>query len=209
MRFKAVIFDMDGVLADSLDAYFLAEKHALEAAGVRVSDGYLHSYSGMPSTVMMRSVLEPLGRGAEVGRWYEVMEDRLMDALKESLEPVKGAPEAVAELKSRGFKLAVASSSKRRFVEFALEKIGMAKEFAAIVCFDDVGKGKPEPDVFLRAAELLGVKPQECVVVEDAANGVEAAHRAGMKCIALEPEAGGKLEADWKITQLEQLLEIV
>jgi HAD superfamily hydrolase (TIGR01509 family) len=129
------------------------------------------------------------------------------------LQPLPGAREWLAALRAAGWKQAIASSAPGANVDVMLEVLGLTTYLDAIVAAEDVTIGKPDPQVFLRAAEKLAVPPSRCVVVEDAAAGVEGARRAGMKCIGVVKN--GPLNADVTVASLadlssdafEQLLE--
>jgi HAD superfamily hydrolase (TIGR01509 family) len=119
-----------------------------------------------------------------------------------------GLVETLEILKKRNIPMAVASSSYPEIIDLILEKTSLKKYFQVVVSSQEAGKSKPEPDVFLLAAEKLGKKPENCLVVEDSFNGIEAAHAAGISCIAYQgPGADPKnqKDADAVIKQFSQL----
>jgi HAD superfamily hydrolase (TIGR01509 family) len=140
----------------------------------------------------------------QIAAWSERKEALYRQLAAGKLTPLKGAKELVRALKGAGFRLAIASSTPRQNIAFALEQIGMADVFDALVGAEDVTKGKPDPEVFLTAAKRLGVPPERCIVFEDAIAGVIAAKRGGMKCVAVTTtnprdalvEAGADLVVD-------------
>jgi len=124
------------------------------------------------------------------------------------MEPLPGAREWVGRLHEQGWLQAIASSAPRKNIEVVLEVIGMAGLFEALVSAEDVTAGKPDPQVFQRGAERLGMPASRCIVVEDAVPGVEAARRAGMRCIGVSRK-GFLDRADVVVRSLEDLPENV
>ena len=129
---------------------------------------------------------------------YDAFRGAVSGYMKKSLDedgmPVKrGLPELLDYLKENRYQTAVASSSSRATVEDYLRRAGMEKTFSALVCGDMITRGKPEPDIFLKAAEELGAAPEDCLILEDSSNGIRAAHAAGMRVIMvpdlIEPTA--------------------
>ena len=124
------------------------------------------------------------------------------------LQPIKGIPELLANLKKDGIAIGLASSSEKAFIEMVLEELGIRGYFQAVVSGEEVERSKPEPEIFLRAAELLNVDPADCLVLEDSRHGVEAAKRAGMKCIGYQNPNSGPQDlsrADKIVHTLENL----
>lgn len=109
----------------------------------------------------------------------------MVRAAQEGVDPIPGSLELIEELREAGFKLAVASSSIRAFIDTVLGTLDIRNRFDAIVSIEDVERGKPDPEIFLLAARRMGVKPIECFVIEDAISGIKAAKRAGMRSILL------------------------
>ncbi len=125
--------------------------------------------------------------------------------LKEGeITPIPGVVELIHKLKEDGFKLAVASASIRPFIKRVLTELNIKQEFDVITSTQDVKRGKPEPDVFLLAAEKLGVKPEHCTVIEDGISRMIAAKKAGMKCIGLIHHKG-EYPADIQVDSLCKL----
>lgn len=181
----AVIFDMDGVLVDSYQAHYKSWRAMYREQGEDYSEADFAADFGRTSGEILR------GRFGE-----ELSKDRIreLDDRKEALYreiirrkfPVMdGAVELVDALVADGFLLAVGSSGPPENVALSIESLGRAGRFQAVVSRQDVTRGKPDPQVFQIAAQRLGVSPGQCMVVEDAVHGVEAAHRAGMACVAI------------------------
>jgi beta-phosphoglucomutase len=124
-------------------------------------------------------------------------------AAEEGLSPLPGAAEWVSRLGGEGWRQAIASSAPRLNVEVVLRVLGLRSAFQAIVSAEDVSAGKPDPQVFLLAAERLGVAPARCVVVEDAALGIEAARRAGMYSVGVR--GATTTDADLSVDSLDEL----
>jgi HAD superfamily hydrolase (TIGR01509 family) len=132
----------------------------------------------------------PPERLRELGRRKEEL---FREAIRGKVQPLPGAVALVRRLRESGVKTAVVSSAPRRNVETLLDALGISDGFDALVAEEDAERGKPDPQGYLVAAERLGERPEDCVVIEDAPGGVEAAKRAGMRCIGLaagrEPDA--------------------
>lgn len=181
-RITSVIFDLDGLLADTEPLHFRAYQAVLLEYGLHVSETdyaehWVRAGNGISDWISMHGLaLDPRAVRARKSQHY-------LDLLGSSLRPMDGAVQLLNAL--RGKKIALASSSYRDAVDGVLTGLGIAHFFEVIVTGLDVPQVKPAPDIFLKAAKDLGVRPAECVVVEDAEKGVVAAHRAGMRCIAV------------------------
>lgn len=181
-----VIFDLDGTLVDSEPNYYKAGRRVLAQYGV---DGFTWEQHARFIGVGTRETLAALRREYAIDAPLEELlakKDAAYLALAQGHTEV--FPEMrgfVEELHAAGHPLAVASGSSRAVIEAVLTGTGLAGRFGALVSAEEVAHGKPAPDVFLEAARRLGVDPADCVVLEDAAPGAEAAHRAGMRCIAI------------------------
>lgn len=178
-----LIFDMDGLLADSEPLQARAYQQALQAFGVTITEEeyarhWIRDGLGIQQFVESRKL--PLAAG-DVRREKAQIYQRLV---KTSLRPMPGAEEVLARL-SRRYRLALASGSKRADIMLVLERLGFTGCFEVIAAHEDIARGKPAPDIFLFAAERMGVKPEECLVVEDAEKGILAAQRAGMLSVAI------------------------
>lgn len=181
---KAVIFDLDGVLVDSEPLLFEAERVALAEMGVELTEEIKKPFIGMGGMEVMQALLDYFELDGDV----EAFAARKVDVYLELARTVAGfAPtaEMVRALAADGVPLAIASGSNPEGIRTCLTAIGLNDFFPVQVSVMSVPRGKPAPDVFLAAAEQLGVDPASCVVIEDAIHGVEAAHAAGMRAIAI------------------------
>jgi HAD superfamily hydrolase (TIGR01509 family) len=179
-RLSAVILDMDGTLHDTETVYHSALKRAVAAVGFAVTDEFCHSLIGIPgqeSDVMIREHLGQNFPFSEFERFYQYHRDH---ALSAGVPLKDGATELVAALVRSGIKTAVATSASRLSADLHLGQSGLGQKLGVVVTRDDVQRGKPYPDLFLRAAQLLDVSPSECLAVEDSLNGIRAAYVAGM-----------------------------
>lgn len=183
---RAVLWDMDGTLIDSADYHFESWVHALRPEGlVLTREQFLSTFGWKNDRILRRWIgpdIEP-ARLARLGDAKEIAYRQFVRA--RGLQPLPGAAEWIRALERDGWIQAVASSAPRANIDVALEVLGWSDYFAAIVSGDDVGAGKPDPEIFLIAASRLQVPPARCIVVEDAAAGVEAARRGGMRSIGV------------------------
>lgn len=196
---KAVIFDMDGVLIDSEPLHYEANRLLLKRKfDIELDYEYYKQYIGSTVTHLWEKTRKDLiMEGHKELEAYESIELRGMaDEIKEELintdgyMEIKGAPAFVKSLKGR-YKLAVASSSYLKNIERNMNNLCITECFDELVSGTQVKNPKPSPDIFLLAAEKLGVLPQECLVIEDSENGVNAAKTAGMACVGFINENSG------------------
>jgi len=181
---KAVIFDVDGVLVDSYRAHFLSWQRLAGELG-RVLDEEEFAVSFGRTSREIIAAWDQRFSAEEVRRFDDRKEAIYREIVRADFPAMNGVESLLESLHAAGFRLAVGSSGPPANVQLVLEQLERESLFAARVTGDDVTHGKPDPQVFLMAAERLDVPPPRCVVVEDAAPGVAAAHAAGMKCIGL------------------------
>lgn len=207
MKPKAVLFDLDGVLVDSSSYHQRALERLGAELGVVVTESFHRATFGMRTRETLLQLLTSPPPEDELERLVERKEALFRELARGHLVPLEGAVELVRALRLAGYRLAIGSSTVRANVGLALEEIGVFAEFDVIVSGEEVLVGKPEPDVFLKAAQKLGVSPSRCVVVEDAPQGVEAARRGKMRVIAVaasQPPERLK-NADRIVTSLREL----
>jgi HAD superfamily hydrolase (TIGR01509 family) len=180
----AVVFDLDGLLVDSEAVWDEVRKEFTEANGGRWHEGAQRDMMGMSSVEWSRYVHDRLGVQMEPEEISTEVADRVADTYRERLPLLPGAVESVRALAAE-WPLGLASSSNRHVIDLVLELAGIAHEFQATVSSEEVGAGKPAPDVYLAAAKRLDVDPGECAAIEDSTNGIRSAHAAGMAVIAV------------------------
>jgi HAD superfamily hydrolase (TIGR01509 family) len=181
---KAVIFDLDGVVADSHPIHERAWKILLVEQGLDSETLDLDFlYAGRPRREILRHYLGPIESGEmeRLGR----RKDELYAAAAHELQTKPDIPRVLSELKKAGVSVALATSAGRTRAHESLEKFGISKDFSVVVTGEDAPIAKPAPDIFLLAAAKLGVSARECVVVEDSVAGILAARAAAMKCVGL------------------------
>jgi len=188
-----VIFDMDGVLIDSQPFHYNTDMAIIKAAGAQPVFADVERLAGVALRERCASYKRIYGLSPALDELIGMHVNMLMKTFRESdLGPIGGIPELLAMLKNAGVKTAVASSSSLALIRLVLDKLRIAEFFDALITGEDVANSKPEPDIFLAAAKALGSPPESCAVVEDSANGVLAAKRAGMYCIAYKNPTSGE-----------------
>lgn len=183
-RIAAVVFDLDGVLVDSEAVWDDVRRRFTEEAGGRWHAGAQREMMGMSSLEWSRYVRDRLGVEMAPEEISPEVADRVAARYRESLPLLPGAVEAVRSL-GREYPLAVASSSNRHVIDLVLELSGLTDAFEATVSSEEVGRGKPAPDVYLNAADRLRVDPAACAAIEDSTNGLRSARAADMQVIAV------------------------
>lgn len=181
---RAAIFDMDGVLIDSAEAQYASWKQVCTELGRDLTFAQFQPSMGTGNDVTVRILLgdEAAGRFEEIAARKEAIFRRLV---RENPKYINGAAELVQSLHDAGWRLALATSAPAENVACALEAFPAGPLLSVRVDADMVAHAKPEPDLFLKAAELVGVAPCRCVVIEDSIAGLKAAERAGMARVAL------------------------
>ncbi len=181
---RAVIFDMDGVLIDTVIIHWRLYNKILAEYGVHVDDSELSSLVGMSLDEQIPVLNERYNVKIKAKEFVDRAEKLKEQALR-SLEPKEGVVELLKQLKSANVATAVGTSSSKIAAERQLKQIEIIDFFQSIVGREDIDHHKPAPDVYLKAAEAINVLPENCIVVEDAPNGITAAINAGMKSIGI------------------------
>ncbi len=180
----AVVFDLDGVIVDTEHVWDEVREELTRDWGGRYTPDAQRAMMGMSSTEWSRYMHDVVGLPQPPEEISDEVVRRLLARYAVDLPLIPGAVDAVRALRAAGLPLAVASSSNRPLIDAVLREAGIAEAFTATVSSEEVARGKPSPDVYLEAARRLGVEPTACVAVEDSANGIRAAHAAGMRVIA-------------------------
>ena len=204
---KAVIFDLDGVIVSTDDCHYRAWKKMADEEGIYFDREINNRLRGVSRMASLEIVLEKANREYSEKEKQE-MAERKNTYYKElicELTPndiLPGAIETLEQLKENGIKIAIGSSSKN--TPIILKQIGLDNYFDAVSDGNNITHSKPDPEVFLKAAEMLNIAPENCMIVEDADAGIEAGKRAGMKTLAVQGANGADFKAknlaecDWK-----------
>ena len=180
----AVIFDLDGVLLDSEQRWNEAKEELVRESGGHWNAGAAEAMMGMSSHEWSAYLQDELGVPLSAEAINAAVVERMAAGYERGLPLLPGAVDAVRGLAAR-WPLGLASSSNREIIDAFLERSGLGGEFAVTLSSEEVGRGKPAPDVYIEAAARLGADPAACVAVEDSTNGLRAAAAAGMAVIAV------------------------
>ena len=180
---RAVIFDLDGVLADSEGIHILAWEEVARTYPLPGDRLPLHDWIGFPDTEIVKDVVREYRLAVSPEELLEHKRRIFRRLITEKLEPIPGSVEALSELDP--LPLGVATSSSRSEAEPMLRILGIADRFRTVVTSDEVKHSKPEPDIYLLAAQRLGIATGYCVAIEDSTTGVQSARQAGMTVLAV------------------------
>ena len=210
-EFEAVIFDLDGVICFTDEYHYLAWKEMADGIGVYFDKEINNRLRGVSRMASLEIILERCDEQLSDARKEELAAQKndIYRKLLARMSPADLSDEvknSLDELRARGYKLAIGSSSKN--TPFILERSGLPTYFDAISDGNNITKSKPDPEVFVKAAAMLGIAPEKCLVVEDAIAGADAAHAGGMKaaCLGDASQAGA---GDYNMKSFKDLLEIL
>ena len=184
-RLEAVLWDLDGVIADTGEYHYQAWREVFGKRGVDYGrEEFMRHFGQRHDTIIYDALGYDISR-EEFDAITDAKQASYRRRVGADIRPLPGAIELIKSLNRQGIKSAIASSAPPENIEIILRGLGIEGCFQAIAAGTEVPEGKPSPQVFRLAAEKLGADPGSCVVIEDAIAGVAAAHRAGMKCIAV------------------------
>jgi len=201
---------MDGVIVNSEPVYQQIEHEMFRELGIEIDKQTHRTFVGLRTLDMWKSIVHrfhlpqhPADLDREEGKRYLEMLDK-----KNGMSAVRGSIQLIRLLKNHGYVLALASSNSKRAINAVLKKFKIIDYFRFVISGEQVEKSKPDPDIFIKTAETVEKDPAECLVIEDSTNGVIAALRAGMKCIAYENSETGiqdLSEADLIVRDLKEI----
>jgi beta-phosphoglucomutase family hydrolase len=202
---KAVLWDLDGVLVDTAPFHLQAWQELFQSLGKGFAEADFRRGFGLRNDAILGDILGEL-TPTEIERLAQKKEELYRQKIEGKVTAIPGAMGLLRRLQQRGRKSAIVSSTTRENVRVVLGSLGLEGAFEAVVAEEDAPKGKPDPQGFLVAAQKLGVAASECVVIEDAPGGVEAAKRAGMRCIGVTTSRPreGLSAADLVVDSLEE-----
>lgn len=212
MNYKAVIFDLDGVICSTDEYHYQAWKCMADAMGIAFDRTVNNRLRGVSRMDSLEIILEGYNKKILTDEQKVALATLKNDIYRESLKEM--SPDDLSEevkttldaLREGGLKLAIGSSSKN--TPFILGQLGLGDYFDAISDGNNIVRSKPDPEVFLKAAEFLGLKPAECLVVEDAVSGAQAGHAGGFR-VACVGEAARAQAGDFNLSSFRELLELV
>ncbi|MBV9021058.1 MAG: HAD family phosphatase [Ktedonobacteraceae bacterium] len=181
---QAVIWDLDGVIIDSGDEHRQAWQRLAREEGVPLSDAQFWATFGQRNDAIIAHLWGPLPQ-QQVQELADRKESYFREIIGRTVTALPGSLELMSALQAAGYKQGLGSSTPIANLNLISEVLGLDRYLSVLVSGETVPRGKPAPDLFLKVAEQLGVAPTHCLVIEDAVAGVQAAHAAGMRCIAV------------------------
>jgi HAD superfamily hydrolase (TIGR01509 family) len=206
-RFKAIVFDMDGVLLDSEPLHFEALSSVLLAEGVEFSQEENEAFIGTTVEYTFGALIARHHLRRALSEYIELYDTAVLRILEVPRPPADGVLGVLSAAEDLGMRVALASSSRRGWIEATLRSIGLSDAFEVLVSGDDVRHGKPDPEIYLLAAARLDLSPADCLVIEDAPNGVLSAHRAGMTVIGVRTPYTAHLCLDGTLLTVDSLAD--
>lgn len=203
-----IIFDMDGVISDTLNLHAEAESKTLEKYGIKLKpQEIIKEFNAVPDPVMFKKIFLRFKQKADIPNVEKEKWKTMGRLARNNLKAIPGSIKFINLLETNGFNLGVASSTPMHFIESVLKALKVKSKFKAITSTTEVKRGKPHPDIFLLTAKKLKADPENCIVIEDAPKGIAAAKAAKMKAIGLTSShpKGELCEADLIIDSFEDL----
>lgn len=202
---KAIIWDLDGTLINSVDHHWEAWREVMAEEQITLTFEDFVADFGKRNDEILRSRIDPQMSDVEVARIALLKEEKYRRFVRtKGLTLLPGAQDWLQQLKADGWRQALGTSAPQGNIAAAFDVLSIESFFDAVMSSEQVKAGKPAPDVFLVAAEKMQIDPENCVVVEDAPAGIEAARRAGMKSVGVLT-THEELKADWVFRSLEDL----
>lgn len=186
---KAVIYDLDDLMVDSNPLHLRAWEKLLKVYGHEFSELPESSQSkfiGMRVIDISQEIIKYFKLGIGIQEFYGKRVEIFLELVREELKPMPGLIQSIKLLKEKNYKLAIASSGAKKYINLVISKFQLGGIFDIIVTGDDVHKGKPNPETYTTACKKLNILPEDCVVLEDATVGIMAAKSAGCKCIGVK-----------------------
>lgn len=211
---KGVIFDMDGLMFDTERVYGIYWRQVSAELGYPMDDELVTAMCGAVRDFQITRIVERFGDTAPAGEIIDECIRRTRAHIATHPIPFKaGLVELLAALRERGIPTAVATGTPRVSADDMIARAGLTPYITAMVCGDEVSACKPDPEIFLKAAELIGVPPQECIVLEDSFNGIIAAHAAGAQPImipdTMQPIEDIRSLCNYVLTRLDEVIELL
>jgi HAD superfamily hydrolase (TIGR01509 family) len=178
--YRAVVFDLDGVIWDGEPLYHEAFNFVLAPYGQRMSDADYNEIIGRSVEAAWDWVRERFSLSEPPSVFYRLYNDAVLHLMKQPREPLPGIRELLTELEARGIPVGLASASLRNWVDVTLTGLGLSEAFATTATASEVEHSKPAPDLYLLAAKTLGIPPEACLAFEDTPSGIASAQGAGM-----------------------------
>lgn len=187
-KIKAILFDMDGVLIDAKEWHYEALNKALKLFGHEITKyDHIHSFDGLPTKEKLSMISEESYLPEELHGFINSLKQQYtIEMVNEKCKPMFHHEYALSKLKLEGYQCAVCSNSIRNTIEQMMTKANLLQYMDVILSNEDVKRAKPDPEIYMRAMEKLGRKPEECIIVEDNKNGIKAALASGGNLLRVE-----------------------
>lgn len=210
-KIKGVIFDMDGLMFDTEKLSSSCWVRVGRENGIPITEEIIDGTRGLDRRKTKLLLEEKFGEGFDFQAFSDKSREYMDEEINAKGMPIKkGLLELLEYLGEKGYRCAVASSTERPRVEFYLKTAGIEDMFYTVVCGNEVSRGKPNPDIFLKAAEKLQLEPDRCIVLEDSKYGIEAAYRAGIPAVMIPDMIMPEAETEAMLFDMkESLLEVI
>jgi len=211
LQCKAIIFDMDGVITDTMPYHYQAWKHVFERAGVAMNRLDVYQREGQTGINAVREIFHEYGKSLSIKKAKEILAEK-EELLKKIFKPkfIVGARQFLHKMHKQNFILALATGTARHEFDKILPD-HLKNLFSVIITGSDVKKGKPDPEPYKKVLKAIKIKAEDCVVIENAPLGIESAKSAGLRCLALETSLPRKYlkKADYIFSSFKDLVNSI